>query len=179
MVLTFSPEDLLLLLCLHGAEHCWDRLNWICDLIELVRVHKGIDWGGLIDRAEVLGCRRVLLVGLFLAHDFLATPLPAEIIKTIRGDSSVRSLAVRVHERLFHYENGPAATLQCSLFNLKVTERLQDRIRYCLRLAFHPGVVDWQALPLPRSLFFLYNVIHPLRVAGKYARQYLKHLFYT
>ena len=179
MVLTFSPEDLLLLLCLHGAEHCWERLNWVCDLAEFVRVHEGIDWSGLIDRAEVLGCRRVLLLGLFLAHDLLATPLPGEILKTIQDDSSIQALAVQVYERLYHYENGPAATLQRSLFNLKVTERLQDRIRYCLRLAFHPGVVDWQALPLPRSLFFLYNVIHPLRVAGKYARQYLKHLFYT
>jgi hypothetical protein len=88
MVLTFSPEDLLLLLCLHGAEHCWERLNWVCDLAEFVRVHKGIDWGGLIDRAEVLGCRRVLLLGLFLAHDLLTTPLPAEIVKTIRAPKS-------------------------------------------------------------------------------------------
>ena len=177
MVLTFAPEDLLLLLCLHGAEHCWERLNWVCDLTEFVRVHQGIDWGGLIDRAEALGCRRVLFLGLFLAHDLLATPLPEEIVKSIRADSSVPSLAVRVHERLFRQENGPAATLQRSLFNLKVTERLQDRIRYCLRSAFHPSVVDWQALPLPRSLFFLYYVIHPLRVAKKYGWLCLRRLF--
>ena len=177
MVLTFSPEDLLLLLCLHGAEHCWERLNWVCDLAEFVRVHEGIDWSGLIDQAEVLGCRRVLLLGLFLAHDLLTTPLPGEILKTIQADSSIQALAVRVREQLSHYENGPVGTLQRSLFNLKVTERLQDRIHYCLRSAFHPSVVDWQAFPLPRSLFFLYYVIHPLRVAGKYGWQYLKHLF--
>ena len=175
--MTFSPEDLLLLLCLHGAEHGWDRLNWVCDLTEFVRVHEGIAWGGLIDRVEALGCRRVLFLGLFLAHDLLGAPLPAEIEKTIRADSSVRSLAVRVHDRLFRQEDVPTATLQSSLFNLRVTERLQDRIRYCLHAAFHPSVVDWQALPLPRSLFFLYYGIHPLRVAGKYGWQYLKHLF--
>jgi len=177
MVLAFSPEDLLLLLCLHGAEHCWERLNWVCDLTEFVRVHQGTDWRGLIGRAEVLGCRRVLFLGLFLAYDLLAASLPEEIVKAIGADSSVRSLAVRVQEWLFRHEDGPAADLQRSLFNLKLTERLRDRIRYCLRSAFHPGVVDWQALPLPRSLFFLYYVIHPLRVAGKYGWQYLKHLF--
>ena len=177
MVLTFSPEDLLLLLCLHGAEHCWERLNWVCDLTEFLRIHPGIDWNGLIGRAEVQGCRRVLFLGLFLAHDLLAAPLPGDVLKTIQADSSVQALAIQVHEQLFRRENGPAAALQRSLFNLKVTDRFQDRIRYCLRSAFHPGVVDWQALPLPRSLFFLYYIIHPLRVAGKYGWQCVRRLF--
>jgi len=176
MVWAFSPEDLLLLLSLHGAEHCWERVNWVCDLAEFMRVHAGIDWGGLIDRAGGMGCRRVLLLGLFLAYHLLATPLPGEILKASQADSSVQSLAVQVHRRLFHDENGPVGILERSLFNLKVTERFPDRIRYCLRSAFHPSVVDWEAFPLPRSLFFLYYLIHPLRLAGKYAWQYLKRL---
>lgn len=177
MVLTFSPEDLLLLLCVHGAEHCWERLIWVCDLTGLLRVHKGMDWSGLINQAEVLGCRRILFLGLFLAGDLLGATLPAEISKRIQGDSTVRSLAGQVYERLFQEENGRIGTWERSLFTLKVTEHLRHRISYCLRMAFHPTVVDWEAFPLPRSLFFLYRFTHPLRVAGKYGWHYLKHLF--
>ena len=177
MVLSFPPEDMLLLLCVHGAEHCWERLIWVCDLTELLRVHTGMDWSRLMNQAEVLGCRRTLFLGLFLACDLLGTTVPAEISKRIQIDSSVRSLAGQIHERLSQKENGPIGTWERSLFNLKVTEHLWHRISYCLRIAFHPTVVDWEALPLPPSLFFLYHLIHPLRVAGKYGWHYLKHLF--
>lgn len=176
-VWTFSPGDLLLLLCLHGAEHCWERLNWVCDLNEWVRVRRGIDWTCLIDQAEVLRCRRVLFLGLFLAHDLLGTPIPKEILTGIQADFSVKSLSGQIQQRLFYNENVPVGSLERSLFYLKIIERFQDRSRYCLRMASHPTVVDWETLPLPRSLFFLYHLIHPLRVTGKYAWLYVKHFF--
>ena len=176
-VQTFPLEDLLLLLCVHGAEHCWERLIWVCDLTGLLNAHQGMDWRGLINQAEILGCRRILFLGLLLAGDLLGETLPAEISKRIQVDSTVRSLAGQVHERLFQEEKGPIETWERSLFNLKVADHLQHRIRYCLRLAFHPTVVDWEAFPLPQPLFFLYRFIHPLRVARKYVWHYLKHLF--
>src|SRR6476659_3278316 len=27
---SLAPEHLLLFLCAHGANHCWERLAWIC-----------------------------------------------------------------------------------------------------------------------------------------------------
>ncbi|HEU4772572.1 MAG TPA: nucleotidyltransferase family protein, partial [Candidatus Udaeobacter sp.] len=33
-VLSLSPEDSLLVLCIHGSKHCWERLAWICDVAE-------------------------------------------------------------------------------------------------------------------------------------------------
>jgi len=177
MVSTFSPGDLVLILSMHGAAHCWERLNWICDLAELIRAHPRIDWKGVIDRAERLGWRRILFLGLFLAHDLLQTILPEEIWEKIRGDPSVQSLANQVREILFGDKNAPIGTLERSLFYLKMMERFQDRIGYCLRMAFHPTVVDWEIFPLPRPLFFFYHLIHPLRVAGKYGWLYLRQLF--
>jgi len=52
IVPALSSEDLLLALCLHGAKHCWERLIWICDLAELIRVHKGIDWELVFEQAS-------------------------------------------------------------------------------------------------------------------------------
>ena len=32
-----GAEDLLLILCMHGAKHLWKNLGWICDVAELLR----------------------------------------------------------------------------------------------------------------------------------------------
>jgi hypothetical protein len=66
-VSTFSPEDLLLILCVHGSMHLWERLQWVCDVAELIHVRGQMDWGRLMERATALGCRRALLLGLSLA----------------------------------------------------------------------------------------------------------------
>src|ERR1700730_9153599 len=44
-VLTFSPEDTLLLLCVHGSKPFWERLGWIADIAALSRALGPLDWG--------------------------------------------------------------------------------------------------------------------------------------
>jgi hypothetical protein len=40
-----SLENLLLVRCAHGSKHLWERLGWICDVAELIRVRKEkSDW---------------------------------------------------------------------------------------------------------------------------------------
>src|SRR5207253_975904 len=72
----FAPARLLLILCVHGANHCWLRLNWLCDVAELLRRNPALDWPALAAEAERWGCRRILTLGLLLAHDLLDAPLP-------------------------------------------------------------------------------------------------------
>jgi hypothetical protein len=176
-VSTFSSDDLLIILSMHGAIHCWQRLNWICDLAELIRGHEGWDWKGVIDEAERRGWRRILFLGLFLVHDLLEAVVPEQIWQKVRADSSISALAGQVCKNLFHENMGSRGPWENNLFYLKLTERFQDRISYCLRLSFHPTIVDWEAFPLPPSLFFLYHLIHPIRVAGKYGWRFLGRFF--
>jgi hypothetical protein len=39
-VLSLPLEDVRLFLCIHGFKHGWERLGWICDVAELLRVHQ-------------------------------------------------------------------------------------------------------------------------------------------
>ncbi|MBI5967026.1 MAG: nucleotidyltransferase family protein [Deltaproteobacteria bacterium] len=174
---TFTPEDYLLILSLHGSMHCWEQLNWVCDVAELIRVHKEIDWDQLMKKAISLGCKRILLLGLFLARDLLETDLPAGVLKKVQEDPAVKSLANSVRQRLFQKVEAPLGILERSLFYWKVSGRLRHRVGYCLRLVFTPTVGDWKPIPLPPSVSFLYYLIHPLRVAGKYGRICLRRLF--
>src|ERR1700730_8034645 len=60
---TFSVEDTLVLLSVHGAKNFWRRLGWICDLAELVQASRGMDWNLAEDVANRMGCRRMWLLG--------------------------------------------------------------------------------------------------------------------
>jgi hypothetical protein len=60
-----------------------------------------------------------------------------------------------------------------SLFHLRLRERKRDRLAYCLA-HLRPGVGDWVSLPLPRGLSFLYYVIRPFRLLGRYGLDRLR-----
>jgi len=173
-ILAFAPADLFLALCLHGAEHCWERLIWVCDLAEMMRTNRGIDWEGLIGRTKRLGCSRILLLGLYLARKLLEADLPEPVGNLCRADESLKKLAVEVEERLRSKEARSSSLFQRSRFYLKVSERRRDKVLFPLRLASTPTVEDWQALSLPPALWSLYYFIHPLRILGKYGWMGLK-----
>src|SRR5262249_53611549 len=59
-VLTFEPEDLLLILCMHGFSHWWERLGWICDVAGLISRHEDFDWEAAFERAQESGTVRIL-----------------------------------------------------------------------------------------------------------------------
>ena len=75
---TFSIEDTLMMLCVHGAKHLWDRLLWILDVAQLITIQE-VDWSLLSQIAAKLQSTRVLLLGLHLAHDLFDAPLPEKI----------------------------------------------------------------------------------------------------
>ncbi len=167
-VFSLSPEDSLLILCVHGAKHVWERLGWICDVAELIRVHKGMNWRRVIEQAGESGSERMLFLGLFLASDLLGATLPAEVSQTVLAEPPVKALGAQVRERLFAETDGVQGFIRSSLFQLGARERLRDRFRYCFRLALTTTLEDWEFLSLPSSLSFLYYPLRPIRLARKY-----------
>jgi putative nucleotidyltransferase-like protein len=165
-----SPEDHLIILCVHGNKHLWERLGWICDVAELLRVHKELDWQGVMRQADALGCKRMLLIGLFLASELLGVELPLDVLRRLQAQPAVQKLGAQVRQHLFCETSDTRGMLASSLFHLRSKERLNDRVRYCLRLALTTTVGDWDLLPgvLPHSLSFLYYPIRMVRLAGKY-----------
>jgi hypothetical protein len=173
-VRTLAGEDLLLVLCAHGAKHLWGCLGWVCDVAELLRVQQAMNWAAVADEARTLRCERVLLLGLVLAHDLLQAPVPEEVFRRARGVPAARALAARVAEQIFREADGRAWGLENGLFQLRVRERLRDGLRYALSLALGPTVADWTALRVPASLSFLYYLSRPARLALKYGRLALR-----
>jgi hypothetical protein len=163
-------EDTLLLLCLHGAKHCWSRLAWICDVSELIGSEARIEWETLISRARRYGAERMLYVGLFLAADILDARLPAEIRSEV-SQPPVAALARMVRSWLEQGENGAGKPLERETFYITMRERCWDRLKHLVggivRFAL-PNVHDRQALRLPRALSILHWMIRPVRLLCAY-----------
>jgi hypothetical protein len=169
-VQTFSPEDLLLILCVHGPVHCWSRLGWICDVAELVQASGGLDWERLIGRASAFNSKRMLLLGLYLANQLLGMDLEMKIMREALADAAVEALTADVCERLlseFPTAEGILEGFVFRSFQLRVIERLRDKLRYCAHRAITPSLREWRALPLPAVLFPFYRVLRPTLLTGK------------
>jgi hypothetical protein len=177
---SIAVEDLLLILCAHGAKHHWERLGWICDVAELIRVHHAIDWEHMLEQAIRLHSMRILLLGLLLAQELLNAPLPEEVCRKIQTDSGVKSLVTQVREQLFSEAEG--THFNPHDFYLQLRERLPDRVRYLryyyvqqmLPRVFTPNAKDRASLSLPASLSFLYYLLRPIRLAREYALSRLR-----
>nr|MBC7245809.1 nucleotidyltransferase family protein [Chloroflexota bacterium] len=168
-VQTFSAEDLLLILCVHGTKHCWARLGWVCDLARLIGARHELDWDCVVKQAVALGAKRMLFLGLFLAHELLGVALPKALLKGIQSDGATILLARQVKEQILRDTKEEPRVMESCLFHLKAKERWQDRVRYCIRLAVTTTPGDWALVRLPSSLFPLYYLLRPFRLVGAYA----------
>jgi hypothetical protein len=183
-ILNLSPEDMLLILCAHGTRHAWERLEWVCDVAELIRVRReDMGWEQLIAQARALGSERMLLLGLFLANDLLGATLPKKVSERVRADPTVKALAERTCEQLFQETDHPTGFLKghegapaFHSLHFKVREHLRDRIRYFVSKMTALRGEDWELLPLPTFLFPFYYVLRAIRLIGKYGPRILKRL---
>src|SRR5260370_41435139 len=86
-----GAEDLLLILCMHGAKHLWKNLGWICDVAQLLGVQPHLDWEQVRREARRLRSERLLRLGVYLAERVLQAPLPADVARECRRDTTART----------------------------------------------------------------------------------------
>jgi hypothetical protein len=86
---SFAKEDLLLVLSVQIVKDCYCQqavLVKVCDIAELVMGQPLLPWERVLERSKCVGCHRLLLLGLLLAHKLLGTPLPNLIWGQIQQD---------------------------------------------------------------------------------------------
>ena len=165
---TFTAEDLLPMLCIHGSKDFWERLSWIADVSELIRSHPALDWDRVLRFAEPLHATRMLNLGLALATRVLDAALPPEVNARVQSDRVAGQVAAEVHQRLL---SRPFRTLDAAgrfHFRRRMLAKNLEGWRYAARLAVVPSEDDWQMMRLPHALSPLYIALRPLRLLRKY-----------
>lgn len=159
--LSLSPEHLLLFLCAHGTKHCWLNLRGLCDVACYVQTAHGLDWESCIRQAEAANCDLVLKHSLLLAQQVLGLELPSLIRNYCEG-AKAQALADTASSLLFR-EDGDLGYCEALRYHLAFAKGWRDRTHFMFGRVFVPAEPEWQEVRLPRSLYFLYYTVRPVR----------------
>src|SRR6266851_4229055 len=165
-----SVEDELVLICIHGAKHFWERLMWIADVAALVARQTGIDWERVADSAKALGAQHMLHTGLRLAEGLLNMPLPERIAPAVQEDALALHLSRQIFTWLPAAGDAPPGLLGRALFRMRMRGGLFSGPAYLFRLSFSPTEEDWKENAKEKRHWLPDAVRRPFRLARKYGR---------
>jgi Uncharacterised nucleotidyltransferase len=164
-----ATEDELLLICIHGAKHFWERLIWIADVGALVS-RQNIDWPRAMAAAREAGAERMLRVGLLLAASVLGLDLPAKIAAEVRSDAAALRAAAQIAGRLPCANLSPLRLFARAAFRTRMRGGWLRGAGYLVRLSFYPTEEDWAQGGEEKRPWLLDAIGRPFRLARKYGR---------
>lgn len=164
-ITTLSCEDSLIHLCVHGTSHCWEKLEFISAVAEIINRNRIKDWNFVLNNAKRQNCMRMVLLGLVLAEALLDAQLPMTVKEGIDTQPSVKKLANKIIENIM---NGTSElkyiSWRFSSVHFSARDSFIDRTRYAMRLIGRPTIREWDKFPLPDSFLFLYHFLRPYRL---------------
>ena len=171
-VRSLAPEDLFLILCVHGAKHLWERLIWVCDLAELIEKTPAFDWTILLSAARARGVQRMTALGLSLMRSVLGTALPSEVESWLSTQPEALRLASHLRRRLLLSDGDNAGQLQghslsADAMLMQTIDAPQNRLGFLWHLATVPTLNDRATLNLSPQMDFLWCVVRPARALQK------------
>lgn len=178
---TFSLETTLVIQCINVAKEPGKRsFKQICDVGQIIRAYPDLNWQLALELSSELRSQRLFLIGLTVTRKLLYVPLPQFMLEMlIRNQPSDESV----------FENDPLGESLCLrapssklqawwweyTYQLKTLDQSWDGLfvtahylQSFLIIALSPSERDRELLPLPSGLFFLYYIIHPIRLLIKY-----------
>jgi hypothetical protein len=163
-------EDELVLNCIHGAKHFWERLMWPADIAAIVAHHPEIAWERVRQAARDVGAERMVHVGLLLAESLLGVPVPAEMAANTNKDSAARDLVRQVEVWLPAAGYEPPALHQRAMFRLIMGGGGIMGTAYLVRLSLSPTEEDWAEGNEERGSRLWEAIKRPFRLIRKYGQ---------
>ncbi len=155
-----SPEDLGVLLALHGVKHAWRYLQWVADFSAAVS-RPAFDWTRFVSLADSWGVRRATHCAVLVAHDLVALEVPAALLRLARDDARAEFLARGVVARLTLARVAPEIGAESTArYDLQWLDGAWAKARYLALAAALPTPQERQVAKLPDALLPL---AYPLR----------------
>jgi hypothetical protein len=159
---TLGDEDLFAYLCMHGACHWWNRLQWLADINALLTAtDRGIVQ--LIGAATSRGAGRAADQALLLCNRLFATSLPTTLLRKSKNSAVMHwleatALAAMTSDQGEHEpRDARFGTTRGSLSTLLLIPSWRYRLA---ELKVHLiNETDVLTLPLPKRLWFIYPLL--------------------
>jgi len=165
-----SVEDELLLNCIHGGKHFWERLMWIADIALIVGRNRELSWDNVFKAAEEVGAERMLCVGLWLAKQLLGANLPAEVQERVSRDPEVQPLCAQIIGWLPMAGLAPPSLRERALFRMRMAGGGVAGAAYLSRLSLAPTEEDWVEGQEHKRSWVWDAVRRPFRLFRKYGQ---------
>jgi hypothetical protein len=134
----------------------------------LIRKTPELDWETVWQRARVMRCQRMVMLGVRLAQDLFDAALPVEHRERIRREPKLAALAEDVASGFFADRPLARSFVKRVSFHLALKDSTIDKVRHCTRLALTTTPIDWAMTPLPAPLTFVYPLLRAARLTRKY-----------
>ena len=161
-------EDELLLICIHGAKHLWDRLSMVADVAAFIDRQTTLDWGRAFATARSVGAQRMLHTGLLLASKLLGAALPQNVQARLQSDRSASQLAAKIASWLPSAGQALPGLFSRALYRVRMRGSIVSGLGYLLRLTFSPTQEDWLAGAEKNHDGRFAALRRPVRLAKKY-----------
>jgi len=138
-----SPEDLLMLLSIHGWKHNWNRLLWLGDIAQLLR-SSDLDWDRLIHDCRLQRHVRLLSLALRMTNRVYGVTVPEPFAF---DDPALDRLVDELVNRMTTIS--PCSYRDWHRCMLAARDSQIDRMRQMTTFFFTPGLADYDACKLP------------------------------
>jgi hypothetical protein len=167
-ILSFSPEDTLILLSVHGAKHFWERLMWIADVSELSQAQPAIHWDELFARAAEMGVSRAVNLALYLAHQMLEAPLPDDVLAKVSGDRTAKKLGDGICAEFSMNAQSHMPVFARFRFRVATRDSFWAGLRFAMKIATSPTEPDRADVPLPQGISGMHRWLRPMLLMKRY-----------
>jgi hypothetical protein len=143
-VLAPSPEDLLMLLSIHGWKHNWSRLLWVGDIAHLLRSSE-LDWDRLYADCRLQRNVRLLSLALRMSNRVYGLEVPKPFAF---ADPALDASVTELVDRMTSIKPGGYREWHRSM--LAARDSQLDRLRQVATFFLTPGLADYAACNLPK-----------------------------
>ncbi|MBK8162850.1 MAG: nucleotidyltransferase family protein [Gammaproteobacteria bacterium] len=179
----FSPEDLLIILCVNATKEYWNQLLYpYCDIHEFLSSHPGLNRSALFTRARELRCERMVRTALrVVAALYDMAALGGDNRRTMENDRAAQELILQLfdhrpdegtfisHRRLLYLFDSTDDYFM-TLIDTPL-QRLSYRLLHIPLRRFVPEALRADDTPLPRGLDFLRPAARAARICGLILRK--------
>lgn len=146
---SFNIEKLLIYLCVHGASHLYERIEWIIDIDKLINKNS-IDWA-YFDKL-VNNCFEVknsIYFSLYYSHKILGTNIPKEYINDNYNIFLKKILKTSKNNNL----------QSDILLKTRLYSSFTNKIKFLYKVTFKPTLNEIRYIKLNDNFYFLYYFI--------------------
>ena len=167
-ITALAVEDELILICIHGAKHLWERLSLVADVAAFVARQTSLDWERSLATARSVGAERMMNTGLVLPSNLLGATLPQNVQARLQSDRSASRLATKIASWLPSAGQAPPGLFSRALYRIQMRGGGLSGLGYLLRLTFSPTQEDWSGGAEDNQNGRFAALRRPVRLAKKY-----------